>query len=587
MAVSDFWAPRSESVAINFSRSENVATNTSGSESVAVKASRSENVAMNASRNESVVINSLVRETENLSMRTGSSYTENIVNKAPKGQESIARQNQRIETSDNKHVAPPIDSDSDEDDDDGLEEERLAFTISKADEFCNAQNWEKAEGYLRTILKIIEKNKNFKPKAGEKRRIDWISKLMAVQAELKKWDEALITTQYFTKADLVELAGQGEHWQAYFYYRLGDLESAKKRCKKAIKTMRGNSHQKNQLDELIKLMIRILTEAGDVDEVEFYLALAPPETAASIQQTTPAISHSPTRHELDTLSRAPRNQTVASNTETVLASAIPEAVPAGPYSEERKVLWIWDLDFQPDGRSIRGSEEAVDKAIKHAIESNDVILADSLFSDPQMLVRNSLDDLHHLNRIPPLHQAVDRNKLDMVRFLLKKGADVLAYTDNGASTLDYAIERGNVKMIKFLIDCGYPVDRRDRLDSIPLHRACIGNRDDSTIRVLLENGANIEIRNGSGMTPLIHAATAPYLQFAPFKMPFEILLAEGADPNATDKAGNTALHYAAKGLSEECIRILLRYGANRRAKNNQGQRPRDLATDAAVQRLLR
>jgi len=92
-------------------------------------------------------------------------------------------------------------------------------------------------------------------------------------------------------------------------------------------------------------------------------------------------------------------------------------------------------------------------------------------------------------------------------------------------------------------------------------------------RMLLEAGADIRARNrhrfaGPGNSPL-HGAT--YLN-RPDVVRF--LLARGADPNAGDNAGLTALHLAAGNGWVECARELLIAGADANAKTNDNGVPK-------------
>jgi ankyrin repeat protein len=61
------------------------------------------------------------------------------------------------------------------------------------------------------------------------------------------------------------------------------------------------------------------------------------------------------------------------------------------------------------------------------------------------------------------------------------------------------------------------------------------------------------------------------------KTAIQLLLDRGLDINATNDAGDTAMHAAAFRGSEEIIRCLVAKGANLRAKNRQGRTPLDVA----------
>jgi len=55
------------------------------------------------------------------------------------------------------------------------------------------------------------------------------------------------------------------------------------------------------------------------------------------------------------------------------------------------------------------------------------------------------------------------------------------------------------------------------------------------------------------------------------------LLRAGADPNATDKIGATALHRAVRTRCAAAVRVLLAFGADPRRPNGSGSTPLHLA----------
>jgi len=83
----------------------------------------------------------------------------------------------------------------------------------------------------------------------------------------------------------------------------------------------------------------------------------------------------------------------------------------------------------------------------------------------------------------------------------------------------------------------------------------IGEGDGRRLADLLEDGRLLEIRDGTGFTPLMSAAQAGRADLA------RQLLARGADANAEAQFGWTALMGAACGEHEEIVRTLLRAGA--------------------------
>jgi ankyrin repeat protein len=64
-------------------------------------------------------------------------------------------------------------------------------------------------------------------------------------------------------------------------------------------------------------------------------------------------------------------------------------------------------------------------------------------------------------------------------------------------------------------------------------------------------------------------------------------LRHGADPNARDLFGKSALHSAAARGSAELVALLLEYGGDPAAADDSGRTPLDLAKGAGDERLVK
>jgi ankyrin repeat protein len=109
-----------------------------------------------------------------------------------------------------------------------------------------------------------------------------------------------------------------------------------------------------------------------------------------------------------------------------------------------------------------------------------------------------------------------------------------------------------------------------------LHEAA-RDGDLGVVTSLIESGADINARAGSGYTPL-HLAAQEYRPAV-----VAALLDQGAEIDATDKHGNTPLWTAvfnSRGRGD-VIRLLLARGADARHVNHHGATPIGLAQEIA------
>ncbi|MDH4270606.1 MAG: ankyrin repeat domain-containing protein [Candidatus Aminicenantes bacterium] len=132
---------------------------------------------------------------------------------------------------------------------------------------------------------------------------------------------------------------------------------------------------------------------------------------------------------------------------------------------------------------------------------------------------------------------------------------VEARDSDGDTPLHYAALGGNVELINYFIDKGAKLEPQNALLRTPLHLAAMNDRKDA-VAVLLKRGAALETRDGHQRTALILCARergqAPTGR---------VLIEAGADVNAVDSFGSTALELAAWRGKTEFIDLLLDKGA--------------------------
>lgn len=104
------------------------------------------------------------------------------------------------------------------------------------------------------------------------------------------------------------------------------------------------------------------------------------------------------------------------------------------------------------------------------------------------------------------------------------------------------------------------------------------------VKLLLECGADPNVRDGRSATALIAAAMHGYWWTS--RDIFACLLAAKANPNAVDVVGRSALHYAAACGNADVVGMLLDAGAESERKDKDGFAPIDLTRDARIKQLL-
>jgi hypothetical protein len=98
-------------------------------------------------------------------------------------------------------------------------------------------------------------------------------------------------------------------------------------------------------------------------------------------------------------------------------------------------------------------------------------------------------------------------------------------------------------------------------------------RDSVWLRFLLDRGADANIADRSGVTPLLVAAQLGYAEG------IQLLTARGARVNSANSSGETALHLAVQRRDIGLVRTLMTLGANPDLQDNvAGMSARDYAT---------
>jgi ankyrin repeat protein len=135
-----------------------------------------------------------------------------------------------------------------------------------------------------------------------------------------------------------------------------------------------------------------------------------------------------------------------------------------------------------------------------------------------------------------------------------------------------AVEKGDIDTVKDLFNKNSTViDARDLSDGHTALHTATKRRDSVWLRYLLTLGANPNLPDKQGVTPLMLASQLGYVDG------IAILASKGAKVDAPNDAGETPLMLAVHRKDMPMLRILLAGGADPGRSDNSGRSARDYA----------
>jgi ankyrin repeat protein len=162
----------------------------------------------------------------------------------------------------------------------------------------------------------------------------------------------------------------------------------------------------------------------------------------------------------------------------------------------------------------------------------------------------------------PLHKAIKYKKLDAVKLLLDRGADITTVDKNGKGVLDMARD---VDTTRLLLDKAPElVKQTNQWDQTPLHDA-VRNGKEELVKLYIEKGADVNAVEKSGYSPLLFGASKNLSIY-------KALVEAGADVNAKTSYGWTLLYVIAGKGRLETFKYLVSKGADIQAVTVNGKR---------------
>lgn len=171
-----------------------------------------------------------------------------------------------------------------------------------------------------------------------------------------------------------------------------------------------------------------------------------------------------------------------------------------------------------------------------------------------------------------LHCAAEAGQVATILELLKTGLSINMRDSRGRTALHCATLSGHKNTIHILLKKGVDVNAKSIYDYTALRNLVVWEHSPDIVRLLLEHGADPEIRSMQNTTAL-HDAVAMDNKDA-----LMLLLEFNADVNARLKHGETALHLASDNGCIAMVTTLLDYGAEVNFKTCDGLTPLYLAT---------
>ncbi len=152
----------------------------------------------------------------------------------------------------------------------------------------------------------------------------------------------------------------------------------------------------------------------------------------------------------------------------------------------------------------------------------------------------------------PLHVVAEQGKISLLEALLDHQADLTVRDKSDLTPVAVAIMQGHIHAAEVLLDAGSVIDASVLL----LLAAQQGSQDRDVVRFLIQQGADPEATDVAGNTPLLIAIQQHNHRLVAH------LLAQGANVNARNAQGQTALALAQQQQLETIQHRLRRYGAS-------------------------
>jgi hypothetical protein len=168
--------------------------------------------------------------------------------------------------------------------------------------------------------------------------------------------------------------------------------------------------------------------------------------------------------------------------------------------------------------------------------------------------------------VTPLVAALAGKHFQTAELLHRNGADPNVRGHAEITPLQSAAYHGNLRIVQELIKYHADINAKNSVDETPIYDASRGHTLDSPniVRLLLEHGADVNVRVYRGLTPLHKASMSGAMEVV------RVLLEHGADVQAEDIIGRTPLQVVLSTENYyEMTKLILEHRAKLEQRNSR------------------